>query len=80
MKQAGVKHLAWVPSPTKDDRFDEEPSNKGNFADTALSRLMKLLYIARLCRGDLITTVTFLARRAHFWSINKDRRLKRLMQ
>jgi hypothetical protein len=75
MKEAGVKHLAWVPSPSIDNRFDEESSKKGNFADTALSHLMKLLYIARLCRGDFITTVTFLARRDHFWSLNEDRRL-----
>ena len=80
MKEAGVKHLAWVPSPSIDDRFDEESSKKGKFADTALSHLMKLLYIARLCRGDFITTVTFLARRVHFWSLNEDRRLRRLMQ
>ena len=40
---------------------------------------MKLLYIARLVRGDLLVTVTFLARRIHSWSLNEDKRLRRLM-
>ena len=62
-------------SPKIDDHFDEDSSKRGKFADAALSHLMKLLYIARLCCGDLITTVTFLARRVHFGSINEDRRV-----
>ena len=37
------------------------------------------MYIARLCRGDVLTTTTFLARRVHSWSLNDDRRLLRLM-
>ena len=42
--------------------------------------LMNLLYVARLRRGDLITTFTLLARRVHFWSINEDRCLKQFMR
>ena len=40
---------------------------------------MKLLYVARLCRADILVTATFLARRISKWSINEDRRLRRLM-
>ena len=40
---------------------------------------MKLLYAARLCRADLLVTTTFLARRIAYWSVNEDRRLRRLM-
>ena len=40
---------------------------------------MKLLYVARLCRADILVTTTFLARRIYKWSINEDRRLHRLM-
>ena len=40
---------------------------------------MKLLYVARMVRGDFLTTVTFLARRIHYWSVNEDKRLCRLM-
>ena len=32
----------------------------------------------RLVRGDFLVATTFLARRIHFWSLNEDRRLKRL--
>ena len=79
MKEAGVLKLPWVPSPTIDDRFDQESAKKGALADNAASHLMKLLYIARLCRGDILVTTTFLARRISRWSINEDRRLRRLM-
>ena len=40
---------------------------------------MKLLYVARLCRGDLTVTTTFLARRIPQWSVDEDKRLTRLM-
>ncbi len=41
---------------------------------------MSILYVARLVRGDVITTTSFLARRVSKWTLNEDRRLKRLMQ
>jgi len=43
---------------------------------------MSILYIARLCRGDVVTVTSFLARRVApgRWTLNEDRRLKRLMQ
>ena len=40
---------------------------------------MSIMYLARLCRADLIVTVSFLARRMSKWTVNEDRRLKRLM-
>ena len=40
---------------------------------------MFIMCIARLCRADLIVTVSFLARRMSKWTVNEDRRLKRLM-
>ena len=48
-------------------------------ADTVLSHLMKIMYMSRLCRADVVTTNSFLARRVHYWSLNDDRRLHRLM-
>ena len=36
MKEAGVNHLAWVPSPNIDGRLDEESCKKGKLANAAL--------------------------------------------
>ena len=80
MKEANVMTLPWVPSPNIDDRFDEQSCKRGKFADTAASHIMKIMYLARLCRADVVVTASFLARRIHFWSINEDRRLRRLIQ
>ncbi len=41
---------------------------------------MSILYVARLVRADVITTTSFLARRVSKWTLNEDRRLKRMMQ
>ena len=79
MAEIGVDNLKWVPSPFIQDKFEEHLAKKGVQADTALSHLMKTLYLSRLCRGDVLTTTTFLARRVHFWSLNEDRRLHRIM-
>ena len=79
MKEIGVKSLKWVPTPSLDDRFDEAHAKRGAQADTALSHLMKIMYIGRLCRGDVLVTTTFLARRINWWSLNEDKRLHRLM-
>jgi hypothetical protein len=40
---------------------------------------MSILYISRLCRADVIVTCSFLARRVSKWTVNEDRRLKRLV-
>ena len=74
-----MSSLAYVPTPSIDDRFDRASASPGKLAKNAASHLMKLLYAARLCRGDLLVTTTFLARRISKWSLNEDRRLHRLM-
>ena len=79
LKEAGKLQLAHVPSLSIDDRFDSASECPGVFAKTAASHLMKLLYVARLCRADILVTTTFLARRISRWSVNEDRRLHRLM-
>lgn len=79
MREIKVKSLKWVPSPFIDDKFDQSSAKRGEQTDSALSRLTKILYMGRLCRGDVQTTITFLVRRVHFWSLNEDRRLLRLM-
>ena len=79
MAEAKVMTLPWVPSPNIDEWFDTESCRPGTFASSAASHLMKIMDISRLCRGDLIVTTSFLARRVQYWSINEDRRLKRLM-
>ena len=78
MKEAGVTTLPWVPTPSVEDKFEPALAKKGIFAGSAASHLMKLLYVARLVHGDFLVATTFLARRIHFWSLNEDRRLKRL--
>ena len=78
MKEIGVQTLEWVLSPTIEDKFDKSFAKRGKQASTALSQLMKIMYLGRLFRADVLTTTTFLARRIHFWSSNEDCRLHRL--
>ena len=63
MEEIGVKDLAWVPSPSVDDRFDEASAVPGNLAKNAASHLMSILYVARSVRADLVVTTSFLTRR-----------------
>ena len=79
LNEAGKSQLSYVPSPSIDDRFDDASRKPGMFAKSSASHLMKLLYIARLCRADILVTTTFLARRISQWALNEDRRLHRLM-
>ena len=79
MEECKILSLPWVPSPAIDDKFKPSLAKPGAQSTNVVSHLMKLLYIARLVRGDLLVTVTFLARRIHYWSPNEDRRLRRLM-
>ena len=78
LKESGQTSLAYVPSPSIDDRFDKQSQCPGKFASAAASHLMKLLYVARQCRSDVLVATTFLARRISRWSISEDRRLHRL--
>ena len=79
MNEIGITSIKWVPSPSTDDKFEAQYAKKGKQAETVLSHLMKIMYMSRLCRGDVLTTTSFLARRVHYWSLNDDRRLHRLM-
>ena len=79
MKEIGVTSLPWVPSPSIKDKFEEKIAKKGEQANTVLSHLMKIMYLSRLCQGDVLTTTSFLARRCHYSFLNDDRRLHRLM-
>ena len=58
--ETGVSSLACVPTPSTDDRFDRASASPGKLAQNAASHLMELLYAARLCRGDILITATFL--------------------
>jgi len=78
-EEIGVQKLEYVESPFIEDKLDEAHLQPGKQASTASSHLMSLLYDARLCRGDLITTTSFLSRRVSKWTLNDDKRLRRLM-
>ena len=80
MEEIGVKDLAYAPSPSIEDKFDDASAFPGKLAKNAASHLMSVLYVARLARADLVTTTSFLARRVSKWTLNEDRRLKRMMQ
>jgi hypothetical protein len=77
-EEIGAKSLPWVDSPSAEDK-PSEMEQPGKQASTAASHLMSFLYIARLCRADIVVTTSFLARRVSKWTRNEDRRLKRLM-
>ena len=59
MSEVGVMSLPWVPSPFIDDRFDKDSAKVGQLASNAASHLMKLLYVARFCRADILITTRF---------------------
>ncbi len=56
-----------------------EVPGEGVLAPIAARVLMKVLYVARLCRPDLLYVVTMLARCVHRWDAVCDARLRRLM-
>ena len=78
MEECTVSSLPWVPSPSIEDKFEPSLAKPGAQSANRASHL-KLLYFARLVRGDLLVAVTFLARRIHYWSLNEDKRLRQLM-
>ena len=62
MKEIGAQSLSYVPPPVREDKVEEEEES-GVQAAMASSHLMPILYIARLCRADVVATTSFLARR-----------------
>ena len=80
-EEIGVGHLAKVRTPYLDEDFAPKGSEKvGSLAKSASSHLMKVLFAARLCRPDLLVSITRLASKVSAWQECHDRALKRLFQ
>ena len=73
--------LKGVTTPFLDDATlpVDQWETRGTLQPAAARILMKCLWLARLCRADLVHPITVLARKITFWSVNDDRRLHRLM-
>ena len=56
-----------------------EAKVKGECGGMALKVLMKIMYIARLARFDLLRPVSLLAREVNNWTPESDKRLEKLM-
>ncbi len=59
MEEIGVKELAYAPSPSIEDKFDDASAFPGKQAKNAASHLRSILYVARLVRADVVTTTSF---------------------
>jgi len=78
--EAGITRLRPVRSPYLSEDFAAKGAEEtGDFAGTASSHLMKILFAARLCRPDLLVAITRLASKASSWNKSHDRALHRLM-
>ena len=66
-------HLDVATLPASDDE------SRGQLSESAARILMKILWLARLCRPDLLVAVTTLASHVCGWSRNDDRRTHRLV-
>ena len=73
--------LRKVYSPGMDDTVFSESDlqNPGTVAPSAASVLMKILYLARCIRFDLLHRVCMLAREIPRWTVACDKRLHRLV-
>ena len=73
--------LKKAPTPGLDDSSFQEADfeSPGSLAPSAASILMKILYLARCCRFDLIHPVCSLAREVTKWNRACDKRLHRLV-
>ena len=65
-----------IPSREQTDITETEP---GKLASSAASVLMKCLYVARMCRFDLLRAVQGLARFMTKWTVRQDQELHQLM-
>ena len=66
-------HLKVSTLPAADDE------TRGQLTESAARILMKILWLARLSRPDLLVAVTTLASHVCSWSKNDDRRVHRLV-
>ena len=73
VKPQCTPHLDVSTLPASDDE------SRGQLADSAARVLMKVLWLARLSRPDLLVAVSMLASHVCCWSINDDRRVARLV-
>ena len=76
-----ITGLRKAPTPGIDDaNFKQEDfQTAGTLATSAASVLMKILYLARWCRPDILHSVCMLAREVTKWNKVCDRRLHRLV-
>ena len=75
VKRVQTPHLEVLPAAGQ----KEEDEPEGDYARTASSHLMRLLYAARVCRPDLMVAVTRLAHFVSKWKKRHDSQLVRLM-
>ena len=73
VKPQHTPHLDISTLPASDDE------SRGQVADSAARILMKVLWLARLSRPDLLVAVSMLASHVCCWSTNDDRRVARLI-
>ena len=76
-----VAKLKPVATPCIDDHMipPEEFETKGDLAPVAARIVLKALYVARICRLDIMWAVNMLAREVTRWNQACDRRLLRLI-
>ena len=60
-------------------RLDDQQEAEGRLASSASSVLMKLMWISRLARPDLLRATTWLATEIHCWNRACDAHLHRVM-
>ena len=71
--------LKKAPTPCVDDSYlkEEDHAVKGALAPVAARIVLKILYVARVCRHDLLFAVNALARTVSNWTIASDKKLLR---
>jgi hypothetical protein len=77
-----AKPLSTVNTPFLDEQTIWQPPSgppTGILANVALKVLMKILYVARMARSDILRATCMLARRVAHWCPDCDRRLHRLV-
>ena len=74
----GVKlKKAATPFPPEGSLKPEDDEEKGELGPSAVSPLMKGLWLCRLARPDSQKAIQFMATRVQNWSVNDDKRLLR---
>ncbi len=83
LELSGLKEssLKQVSTPCIDDHLisPEDEQTKGLLSDQAARMVLKVLYLARIKRLDLLYSVNVLAREVTKWTVACDKRLHRLI-